>query len=466
MKIHFLGAARQVTGSRYLLEAGGLRLMIDCGMFQERAFLSRNWEPPIVPPDSVTHLLLTHAHLDHCGLIPRFVRDGFHRRILTTSASRDLAEIILRDAAQIQEEDAAFKRRRHELEHRSGAHPEAPLYTAYDVTQVMPLFQIVHMRQTVELNGHVRATYFDAGHILGSAMIQIDVNEDGEDRTVLFSGDIGQWGKPIIRDPSLFTRADYVVMESTYGGKDHQHAGSIEDQLAVIINDTIARGGNVVVPTFAVERAQELVFYLRKLTSEKRIPHLMVFLDSPMALDAMDVFLRHREAMDPEALRLLDSPGGLLHFSGLRLTRSASESKAINRIRGSCIILASSGMCTAGRIKHHLARNISRPESTILFTGYQAQGTLGREIIDGNKQVRILGQMYEVKAKIAHVNGLSAHADHSDLMRWVGNLKSAPRKVFLTHGEVEAAEALKKAIVGKWSWPVEMPEYRSVHELP
>jgi metallo-beta-lactamase family protein len=465
MKLQFLGASRQVTGSRYLLDAGGLRLMIDCGMFQEREFLERNWAEPVVSASSVNFLLLTHAHLDHSGLIPKFVRDGFRGRIVATGATRDLADIILNDSAQIQAEDAEFKRRRHELEHRKGPHPVQPLYTQYDVTQSLALFQKISYRQPLRLNDAVTVTYFDAGHILGSAMIRVDVQEGGTTRSVLFSGDIGQWDKPIIRDPSLLDRADYVVMESTYGDRDHQQNGGVEDQLAKVINETVERGGNLLIPTFAVERAQELIYHVRELTREDRIPNLMVFLDSPMAVDATEVFLRHRECLDAEALRRLDSPQGLFSFSGLRFTRSASESKAINRIRGTCIILASSGMCNAGRIKHHLARHISRPESTVLLTGYQAHGTLGREISEGAPRVRIHGQFHDVRARVDRLYGLSAHGDRSALLKWIGHMNPKPGRVFLTHGEAGAMESFAKTLREQQQLNVDAPEYLQTFEL-
>ncbi len=465
MKLQFLGASRQVTGSRYLLEAGGLRLMIDCGMFQEREFLERNWAEPVVPPESVDFLLLTHAHLDHSGLIPRFVRDGFRGRIVATAATRDLADIILNDSAEIQAEDAEFKRRRHQAEQRTGPHPIEPLYTPHDVTRTLALFQKVSYRQPLKLGEGVTATWFDAGHILGSAMIRVDVEENGRSRSVLFSGDIGQWGKPIIRDPVLPERADFVVMESTYGDRDHQYNGDVEDQLARVINDTVDRGGNVIIPTFAVERAQELIYHIRELTREDRIPNLMVFLDSPMAVDATEVFLRHRECLDAEALRRLDSPQGLFSFSGLRFTRTASESKAINRIRGTCIVLASSGMCNAGRIKHHLARHIGRAESTILMTGYQAHGTLGREIVDGADRVRIHGRFHDVKAKIDRLYGLSAHGDRSALLKWIGHPDRKPERVFLTHGEESVIDAFAGTLRSQMGLTVEAPAYRQAFDL-
>lgn len=465
MKLHFLGAARQVTGSRYLLEAGGLRLMIDCGMFQERAYLGRNWEPSPVPADSIDHVLLTHAHLDHCGLLPRLAAAGFKGGVLTTPASRDLAEIILEDSAHIQEEDARFKRKRHKKEKRKGPHPVEPLYTAADVGLVLPLFKTTPYDRPVPLNDRVTAVFHDAGHILGSAMLELTVRENGTSQTVIFSGDVGERDKPIIRDPSVFERADFVVVESTYGARNHPDVGPVEDQLCDVINSTVSAGGNLIVPTFAVERAQELMYHVGRLSREGRIPHLPVFLDSPMAVDVTDVFRKHRECMDDEAIALLESGEPPLRFSGLKLTRSVGESKAINTLKEPCIIMSSAGMCTAGRIKHHLANNIAKSACTIAFVGYQAAGTLGRLLVDGIDRVRIHGKRHPVKARIAQIHGFSAHADQAGLLAWLGHLKQPPRRVFVTHGDEDAADELAGIVRKKQGWTVDVPEYGDVVDL-
>jgi metallo-beta-lactamase family protein len=465
MRVKFLGAARQVTGSRYLLEIGDLRLLVDCGMFQERAYLGRNWEPSPIPPESIAYLLLTHAHVDHCGLIPKLVHEGFAGTVLATAATRDLAEIVLHDAAHIQAEDVVFKQKRHKREGRTGPYPLVPLYTPDDVESAMGLFQPVAYEEPRALNGQVSVTYRDGGHILGSAMLELSVRLDGQRRTVVFSGDIGEWNKPIIRDPTVFDQADYVVMESTYGDRDHEGVQAVEDQLCEVINETVHRGGNIVIPTFAIERAQELMYYLGRLVRQDRIPHLMVFLDSPMAVDATKVFRRHRECMDEDAVGLLRAGKPLLRFPGMKLIRETNDSKAINRIKGSCIIMAGSGMCTAGRIKHHLVNNIGRRESTILFAGYQAVGTLGRQIVEGNTRVRILGAEHPVKARVAQIHGLSGHAGRSSLLRWAGGLQSPPRILLVTHGEEDAANQLAESIRAKHGWRVEVPRYLDEFEL-
>ena len=464
MKLQFLGANQQVTGSRYLLEAGGLKLMIDCGMFQERSFLERNWENSPIPPRDIDYLLLTHAHLDHSGLIPRLVREGFDRPIITTKPSVDLAEIVMVDAAKIQEEDAAYKRKRHQREKRKGPHPVEPLYGSKDAEDALQLLRGVDYNEEVKLNAQVSARFYDAGHILGSAILELTVREDGGERVVVFSGDLGQQEKVLMYPPTLLERADYVVMESTYGDKLHRDAGSVEDQLCEIVEDTVSRGGNLIIPTFAIERSQELMYHFSRLVYSKRVPHLLVFLDSPMAANVTDVFLKYLDCLDEEMQQVLKSHENPFSFPGLRLVRTIAESKAINQIRGSCIIMAGSGMCTGGRIKHHLANQIDRPESTVLFVGYQAQATLGRQILEGAEEIRIHGKMHRVRARIAQVHGFSAHADRGDLENWLGHFKDKPRKVFLTHGDEEVSTAFGERLRGA-GYDVEVPEYKKVWEL-
>lgn len=465
MKLHFLGANRQVTGSRYLLEAGGHEILIDCGMFQEREFQARNWEPSPIPPGNIDAMLLTHAHLDHCGLIPRFVREGFRGPIYCTPPTVPLSAIILQDSAEIQVEDLAYKVKRHAREGRPGKHPNEPLYTVADVERCLSQFHAVRYRQTVPITESLSVTFHDAGQIIGSAMLELLVSENGHPQRVLFSGDIGQQNKPLIRDPTMFTAADFVVMESTYGDRDHEAAGDVETQLADVVQKTVQRGGNVVIPTFAVERAQELIYHISRLFHQNRIPSLPVFLDSPMSVDVTQVFRRFDDHFDAETWALIQAHASPLSFPELTFAHSADESKAINRVRQPCIIMASSGMCNAGRIKHHLRANISRPESTILFVGYQGQGTLGRQILDGQRDVRIHGEMFRVKAQIAQIYGFSGHADRSMLLKWIGNLRTPPKRIFLTHGEAAAAESLASQIRSSQSWPVLVPSYREIVEL-
>jgi metallo-beta-lactamase family protein len=465
VRLQFLGANRQVTGSRYLLEAGGVKLLVDCGMFQEREHLDRNWEPSPVPPRQLDAVVLTHAHVDHCGLVPRLVREGFRGRVYATSASADLVELVLRDSAEIQEEDAAYKQKRHRREGRQGKHPEIPLYTVKDVERALPHLEKAAYGEPVELGDGVRATFHDAGHILGSANVEIRVAGGGGPRRILFSGDLGQWGKPILRDPTLFTQADYVIMESTYGDRDHDAREDVETQLGAIVRETIEAGGNVVVPTFAVERAQEMMYHLGRLTEADAIPPVPIYLDSPMAVEATAIFERHRECYDDETWELIRSGRQPLRFPGMKLCSSVEDSKAINYRHQPSIIMAPSGMCNAGRIKHHLVHNVTRPECTILFTGYQVRGTLGRQILEGNPEVRILGRTFPVRARIAEIHGFSGHADRSALLRWLGALRSPPRRLFLTHGEPEASDALAEHVRTAMGWEVSVPEYQDEVEL-
>ena len=465
MKLQFLGAARQVTGSQAYLGADGVRVLVDCGMFQEREFQERNWEPSPVRARDLDAILLTHAHVDHCGLAPKLVRDGFRGAIITTGASADLIELVLRDSAKIQAEDAAYKKRRHRRERRRGKHPVKPLYTVQDVERTLTLVKPVAYEQTVGVGDGCTAVLHDAGHILGSAMIELTLRAEGKSRRLVFSGDIGQWGKPLVRDPTALAEADYIVMESTYGDREHQNDGDVETQLAEVIGTTVGRGGNVVVPIFAIERAQEFIYYITRLRQAERIPAVPVFLDSPMAANATEIFRRHRECFDLEAWQLITSGHSPLQLPGLKMTRAVEESKEINNHGGPAIILSTSGMCTAGRIKFHLRQNIGRPECTILFVGYQAKGTLGRQILDGKPEVRIHGRVHLVKAQVEQVRGFSGHADRAGLFRWLGYFNHPPKQLFLNHGEEGEALALQSFLRERLDWNVTVPQYGEVVDL-
>ncbi len=465
MQLSFFGACRQVTGSCYLLETGDIRILIDCGLYQERNFLVRNWKPYPFQPEKIDYLVLTHVHLDHSGLIPKLVREGFKGKILMTHASEDLLHIVLMDSARIHEEDAAYKKKRHKREKRKGPFPVVPLYTVDDVEQCIPLFESVPYGTTIALSTNVNIRFHDAGHILGASMLEFNVKKNGKDQTIVFSGDIGQWDKPLMRDPSVFDRADYVIMESLYADRIHEDPYSIEDMLAGIINETVKARGNVIIPTFAIERAQELMYHLNRLVWKDRIPYMMMFLDSPMAVDVTDVFLKHLESLDRQTRKLLEEGKQPFQFPGLKLIRSVAESKAINSIRGSCVIMAGSGMCTGGRVKHHLVQNISRPESTIVFVGYQAFGTLGRQILEGKEQVRILGKQYKIRAKVREIHGFSAHADKDGLFKWINHLRENPKTIFLTHGEYDSANVFSERIIQARQWKVQIPEYMQSYKL-
>ncbi len=459
IKLSFLGAARNVTGSRYLLEAGDTRVLVDCGLYQERDFTDRNWAPFPVPPETIDAVLLTHAHLDHCGLIPKLVREGFRGKIYGTAATTEISQIILLDSAHLQEEDAAFKKRRHERENRRGPFPERPLYTVEDAREAIPLFSPVNYGETVRINDIVKAIFREAGHVLGSSVIRVEVKLGGETRTLVFSGDVGRWNRPILRDPSVLQQVDYLLVESTYGDRLHPATEDIADSLAEIINSTHRAGGNIVVPSFALERSQEVLYYMNQLLMEDRIPHLWVFLDSPMAIKITEVFKRHPELFDAEMSALVVRNKSPLDFPDLMLTETTEQSKAINHIKGTVMIIAGSGMCTGGRIKHHLVSNITRPESTVLFIGYQAFGTPGRQIVEGAGKIRLLGQYYPVKARVEQIHGFSSHADRNELLRWLSHLRTAPRRVFVVHGEAEAAVRFGKFLNEQTGWPVSVPDY-------
>lgn len=457
-RLTFLGAAENVTGSRHLLETDGTRILVDCGLYQERDLRGRNWDPLPGGADTLDAILLTHAHLDHCGLLPKLVKDGFRGRVYCTQATAEIAQIVLLDSAKLQEEDAVYKRKRHKKEGRSGPFPEEPLYTAEDAKACFELFSPVAFQEPVLLKGCIELTFHNAGHILGSSIIRLRSMCDGK-RIILFTGDLGRYDKPILRDPVVCKEADYVLVESTYGDRVHDQLEDIKEVLCEAINSTIKAGGNIVIPSFSIERSQELLYYLNELLREKRIPHLMTILDSPMAIHVTEVFKRHPELYDEKMAELMKRNQSPFSFSGLKMSPTTNESKAINTIKGTVIIIAGSGMCTGGRIKHHLAANLARPESTILFVGYQAKGTLGREILDGNKEVRIFGQMFPVKARIVQAHGFSAHADRQELYTWLTHLERPPLGIFVVHGEKESAHNFASFLREKTGWKVVVPSY-------
>ena len=459
IKLTFCGAAGNVTGSRYLVEAAGRRMYVDCGLFQEWRLKSRNWEPFFVPPGGVDAVVLTHGHLDHCGLLPRLVREGFAGPIHCTGATADIAGIVMADSGRIQEEDASYKRKRHRKEKRRDVRSAEPLYTEKDAEKAIERLRPCDFDAPVRVADGIEATFVSAGHILGAGSVHLTVGEGRDRRTLVFSGDLGPWDMPILRDPIAPRHADYVVMESTYGDRNHGDRGDIPQRLAEVVNETVRAGGNLVIPSFAVERTQDLLYHLSGLLYDHEIPRVPVFLDSPMAIRVTEVFKRNSALFDEETLAIIMSGEHPCDFPGLTLCRSRQESKAINDIKEPKIVIAGSGMCTAGRIKHHLVQNIGREESTILFIGYQASGTLGRAILNGDEEVRIFGRQNRVRAGVAQINGFSAHADQSGLMRWVSALESPPRRVFVTHGEPDAAGTLVDLIDTRLGYAATAPGY-------
>ena len=456
IRLQFLGAAENVTGARYLLTVNDTRILVDCGLYQERDFLQRNWDPFPIPPQRLDAVLLTHAHIDHCGYLPRLVRDGFRGRIYATAATAEIAKIVLLDSAGLQKEDSEFKRRRHEREKRTGPRPEMPLYSTDDVERCCNRFAAVPYGKPAKIAKGVEATFLEAGHILGSASVLVRAG----DRSIVLSGDIGRWNRPILKDPTPCPAADYVVMESTYGDRVHEHEDLTEETLASVVRDTRERGGNIVIPCFAIERSQEVLYYLNKLLQADRIPHLLVFVDSPMATNVTGVFENHLDLLDDDMKSRVAARQSPFHFSGLKMVQSVNDSKAINHIKGTVIVMAGAGMCTGGRIKHHLVQNISRPESSILFVGYQAAGTLGRLILNGVSPVRILGQYLPVRARVMQIPGFSAHGDRNDLLRWLsGAAPFKPRHVFVTHGEPQTARSFAETVVREKGFEASAPKY-------
>ncbi len=466
-KLTFLGAARNVTGSCYLLERQGTRVLIDCGMYQEWKYQERNWQPFPFAPSSIDAVFLTHAHLDHCGLLPKLVREGYKGKVYCTQATAELAEIILVDAAHLQMEDAVFKRERHKREGRRGPYPEIPLYTVEDAEAVKPHFSAVEYLSCVRISSNVEGCYYEAGHVLGAAAITINIRQDGQNHRVIFSGDIGEPHRPIIKDPTLFDEAEYIVIEATYGDRTHEeHENTdIQKQLRDCINRTVSAGGNIVIPSFALERSQELLYHLNELFLRKEIPPLTVFLDSPMAIRITEVFKHHAELFDKDMMQYLRQGNSCFSFENLKIVQSAEESKAINNVKESCIIIAGSGMVAGGRVKHHIINNIRRSESTILFVGYQAEGTPGRILLDGAKEIRLLGQIYPVRAHIEKIDGFSAHADRDGLLAWLADIRVPPRCVFVTHGEQKAAMSFAKVLSERTGWTVKVPQYKDTVEL-
>jgi metallo-beta-lactamase family protein len=465
VKLTFMGAARGVTGSRYLLNKDGIMLLVDCGLYQEREFVYRNWEPFQCKPSELRAVLLTHAHLDHCGMLPRLVNQGFHGKVICTPATAEIAKIILMDSARIQEEDAAYKKKRHLREGKKGKYPEVPLYTMDDVEACEPLFAPVEYNHPVTVAEGIEATFHDEGHVLGSSMIRLHFNSSGIKRSIVFSGDIGRWNRPILGDPDVFKFTDYVVMESTYGDRLHEGSDEVSQDLGEIVNTAFRVKGNIIVPSFALQRAQELLYYLDNLLLDGKIPPLNDYLDSPMAAKVTEVYKRFGDLMDRDMQTRLKEHHSPFSFPGLKVVETVEESKSLNGLPGTYMIIAGAGMATGGRIKHHLANNISRPESTIVFVGYQAAGTLGRLILDGAKTVRIHGVQYDVHASIKQIQGLSAHADRDELLKWVSLLSVHPKHVFITHGEKDSAESFSNFLHEQKGYETSVPEFGSTVNL-
>lgn len=464
MKLSFYGADQSVTGSCHCVEANGKKILIDCGLQQGRDEVN-NAEFPFAA-GSIDYVLVTHAHIDHSGRIPLLIKQGFRGEILATRLTGELMNIMLLDSAHIQEQDAEWKNRKGQ---RAGAEYVEPLYTIEDAQRVGEYLHTCEYRQKVGLCEGVTVEFVDAGHLLGSASIKMTITENGVTKSVGFSGDIGNVSQPIIRDPTPFDGADYVVMESTYGDRNHDEVWSYTDDLAKIIDETMARGGNVVIPSFAVGRTQELLYFIREIKDGhmvKSVPDFPVYIDSPLAEKATTIFTGDLHGyLDEDAIRLVADGTHMFSFPNLRMTKTMEESKALNEDRSPKVIISASGMCDAGRIRHHLKHNLWRPECAVVFVGYQGEGTLGRHLLEGAKSVKMFGEEIAVKARIINFAGLSSHADRDHLVAWISAVQNPkPQQVFVVHGDREVAPFFAQTL-NNLGIPAHAVQYTEVYDL-
>ncbi|MFM7151967.1 MAG: MBL fold metallo-hydrolase RNA specificity domain-containing protein [Gemmataceae bacterium] len=444
VRVTFHGAAQTVTGSMHLVETGKLRILLDCGLYQGRRAEAqrRNSNLPFAPRD-IDMVLLSHAHIDHCGNLPSLLRRGYAGPIYCTPATRDLLAIMLTDSARIQKEDAEYLNRKK----GKGEQRIEPLYEQQDVVRTLRACQSIPYDRPVDLGRGLRVTFVEAGHLLGSAMIHLEIDRNGSSRSITFTGDVGRKALPILRDPAPVPPADLLISESTYGGRTHEPPELLEDNLADIIHRTVERGGKLLIPAFSLGRTQTIVYFFHRLLQAGKLPpKLPIFVDSPLASSATEVFRLHPECFDEETLDLLESEEDLFGGGPVRYVRSVDESKQLNTLPGPAIIMAASGMCEAGRILHHLKNHIEDPRTTVLIVGFQAPDTLGRRLVEKQPQVRLLDRTIQLRAEVVNLNGFSAHADHNDLLEFLGPLASQVKKTRLVHGEPEAADALAAAL--------------------
>lgn len=463
MKLTFFGAAKAVTGSCHCVEVRGKKILIDCGLQQGRD--ERDNAVFDFSPNYIDYVIVTHAHIDHSGRIPLLIKEGFQGQIFTTRLTGQLLSVMLQDSAHIQEQDAQWKNQKGK---RAGRPPVEPLYTVADAAQVAEHLVTAEYGQIIELFEGVKIRFVDAGHLLGSASVEMWMEEGGVEKKIVFSGDIGNVNQPIIRDPSWVHGADYVVMESTYGDRNHAPVASYTAELAKIIDDTFSKGGNVIIPSFAVGRTQELLYFMREMKKEglvKSNPDFTVCVDSPLANEATKIFSGDlRGYLDEEALEVVKEGERLFTFPGLMMTESSEESKLLNLDKSSKVIISASGMCDAGRIRHHLKHNLWRPECAVVFVGYQAEGSLGRRLLEGAKTVKLFGEEIAVRARIVNFKGLSSHADRDHLLEWVGRIAPAPRQVFVVHGDAPVTELFAEDL-NQRGIPAHAPLYQEVYDL-
>ncbi len=463
LNLTFWGACDTVTGSSYLLTTDRLRILIDCGLFQGGGEQrDRNQRPFPFAPNSIDYVVLTHAHIDHSGLIPKLVKDGFRGHVMATSATADLCQIMLLDSAHLQEMEAEWSNRKRR---RAGEGEMAPLYTVDDARRSLEQFQGIRYGQRFQLSEAVSLRFHDAGHILGSAIAELTVREAGKETVIVFSGDLGARNHPIVRDPSLIAAADYVVMESTYGNRIHENKAERSEVLKTILMKAVKDQERVVIPAFAVGRTQDILHEIAQLHEAGEIPLIPVYVDSPLAISATEIFARHPEVFDEETRAMLQSGKSPFDYPGLRFTREVEESRALNELQGAAVIISASGMCEAGRIKHHLKHNLWRPGAQVLFVGYQAEGTLGRRIKDGAPEVTIFGEEIAVNAQISAIEGFSAHGDQEDLSHWISGFTKKPRKVFVTHGEPSSRHAWAERLTSEFGLVPIVPELGQEFDL-
>lgn len=456
MRLTFIGATHEVTGSCYYLEAAGKKFIVDCGM-EQGPDQYENQEIPVALSD-LDFALLTHAHIDHSGNFPLAYAKGFRGSVYATAATCDLCEIMLRDSAHIQMFEAEWRNRK---ARRNGQPEFVPAYTMEDALGVIRQFVPCSYDTVIELAEGIKVKFVDAGHLLGSSSIEIWITEEGEQRKIVFSGDIGNLDQPLIKDPEYLENADYVVMESTYGDRSHGEKPDYVGELVKILKRTFARGGNLVIPSFAVGRTQEMLYFFRKIKEDNLLPEFPgfeVYVDSPLAVQATTIFKEHyQDCYDEEAMELINKGVNPITFRGLKLSITSDESRAINFNDTPKVILSASGMCDAGRIKHHLKHNLWRTESTILFVGYQAVGTLGRALVEGARDVRLFGEEIHVNAEIVRLPGISGHADDAGLMRWAAAFKEKPKRVFVTHGDDQVCDIFAKRLETELGYTVMAP---------
>ncbi|KKO20338.1 MAG: MBL fold metallo-hydrolase [Candidatus Brocadia sp.] len=456
MKITFFGAAKTVTGSCYGIHANATNILVDCGFFQgTKDNEQKNSSPFPFRPSEIQYVLLTHAHLDHSGLIPKLVKEGFRGKILATHATVDLCGVVLLDSAHIQERDAEWENERHM---RAGRPLVSPLYTVQEAADSIAYFQGISYGETRELGDGFKVRFRDAGHILGSAIVELWVRDDTMEKKLVFSGDLGQKNVPLVKNPTFIEEGDYVFIESTYGNRRHKGIEETVEEFNRVIAESVKRGGNVIIPAFAVGRTQEVLYLLNQMARAGKINQLRVFVDSPMALQATRITIKHPECLDEETLALVKRGGFSRGALELTFTESAEDSKSINKLKSSAIIISASGMCEAGRIRHHLKHNLWRPECSVIFVGFQAAGTLGRRIVEGAKIVSIFGEEIAVKASIYTIGGLSAHADRDELLDWLGKFKKRPQRVFVMHGEENTAVDFAKTIHDRLRYDAYVPD--------